>query len=138
MIPTVGILIIQDEKVLLIRHGEGAGHLNNTYGIPAGTIDEGELEIDAAIRELREEAGLVVDPSDLTLMPKHWSAVIQRKDGPKEFSLRVFLCSRFRGEVTASSEGIPEWIPLVDIENLALLPNVREIILEGASRKESK
>jgi len=81
---------------------------------------------------LREETGLIADSHDLTLMSKQWSAVIQRKDGPKEFSLRVFLCSRFRGEAIASPEGIPEWIAIGEIEKLALLPNVKEIILEGA------
>jgi 8-oxo-dGTP pyrophosphatase MutT (NUDIX family) len=133
IIPTVGVLIIRYGKVLLIRHSENAGHLTNMYGIPAGRIYEGESEIDAAIRELHEETGLVVDPSDLTLMAKQWSAVIRRKDGLKEFSLRVFLCSRFRGEVVASSEGIPEWVAISDFENLELLPNVKEIILEGVN-----
>lgn len=131
-IPSVGVLIIQNGKVLLVRHGEAAGHVNGVYGIPAGRIDAGESLVDAAIRELREETGLVADAADLVLIPKEWSALIQRKDGAKQFSVQVFLCSRYRGEVTASPEGAPEWIAVGEIEKYPLLPNMKEIILEGA------
>ena len=131
MISTVGVLIIRDGMVLLVRHGDAAGHLNDTYGIPAGRVDEAESDVDAAIRELYEETGLKTDSSHLSLMPKEWRAVIQRKDGEKEFSLRVFVCSGFEGEVQASPEGIPVWIPLEAVDMYALLPNVKEIISLG-------
>ena len=138
IIPSVGVLIIQNGKVLLVRHGEAAGHVNDMYGIPAGRLDEGESLVDAAIRELHEETGLVTESADLVLIPKEWSALIQRKDGAKQFSVRVFLCSRFRGEVIASPEGTPEWIAVSEIGKCALLPNMKEIILEGVKSMQSK
>ncbi len=137
VIPSVGVLIIRNGNVLLVRHGEAAGHMNGAYGIPAGRLDEGETLVDAAIRELREETGLVVDAADLVLMPKEWRALIQRKDGAKEFSVRVFMCSHYEGEIQASPEGTPEWIAIKEIDALPLLPNMKEIILEGVSQIRS-
>jgi 8-oxo-dGTP diphosphatase len=131
MIPTVGVLIFHNQNVLLVRHGQGAGHLNNTYGLPAGRIDEGESSVEAALRELQEETGLVASAEDVVLMPQEWNAVIERKDGPRHFSLRVYFCRKFSGEIVASSEGVPEWIDIQKINEYALLPNVKEIIHEG-------
>lgn len=136
IIPTVGVVVIQGEKVLLIRHGDGAAHLNNTYGLPAGHIDEGETEKQAAKRELFEEAGLVVEEGDLIEIGKIWSAAIQRKDGAKEFSWKVFVAKGYQGEVTASEEGTPEWIEIASIGELDLLPNVADAIWEGMKIRE--
>lgn len=136
IIPTVGVAVIQGEKVLLIRHGDGAAHLNNTYGLPAGHIDEGETEKQAAKRELFEEAGLIAEEDDLVEIPKAWSAVIQRKDGVKEFSWKVFVARVYQGEIVESVEGVPEWIEIASIGELNLLPNVADAIGEGMKIRE--
>ncbi|MCD6495310.1 NUDIX domain-containing protein [Candidatus Bipolaricaulota bacterium] len=49
-----------ERKYLLLRHRHG-GH----WGFPKGHIEAGESEMDAALRETREETGI----SDLRVMP---------------------------------------------------------------------
>lgn len=56
---SAGILIIQDNKILL-------GHptrqtRQKVFSIPKGHVEDDESKIDAAIRETYEEVGLIVD-----------------------------------------------------------------------------
>lgn len=128
IIKTIGVLIIKDNKILLVKHGKSAEHLNNKYGLPAGRIILGESEKEVAKRELKEETGLDVDLDDLILLSKEWSAKIERKDGIKEFSLKVFYSDKFSGSLIGSNETHPEWITINDLDNIDLLPNVLDII----------
>ena len=45
-------------RVLLVREGYG----RRRWGLPGGGIEPGELPHEAAVREAREETGLVVTP----------------------------------------------------------------------------
>src|SRR4051812_7499092 len=42
-----------------------------TYGMPGGHIEVGETIFDAAVRELREEIGVNIQPKALTLLGVH-------------------------------------------------------------------
>ncbi len=131
IIPTVGILIMKNEKVLLVRHGESAEHLNGKYGLPAGRIQDNESAKEAAQRELKEETGLVADFDGLILLPGEWLAAIERKDGAKQFALTVFLADKFKGQISGNAETMPEWINIDSLDKYDLLPNVENIIKEG-------
>lgn len=128
IIKTIGVLIIKDDNVLLVRHRKSAEHLNGKYGLPAGRIILGESEKETAKRELKEETGLDVNLDDLILLPKEWTAKIERKDGIKEFSLKVFYADKFSGSLINSDETFPEWIVIDDLNNIDLLPNVLDVI----------
>jgi len=57
-----GVVIVNHERELLLCHVTGHGH----WDLPKGGIDSGESPIDAALRETREETGLVLAPDELT------------------------------------------------------------------------
>lgn len=57
--PSVAIIVRKDGKIALIRQFRST--TGQTYiEIPAGIINEGETEVEAAVRETREESGLLV------------------------------------------------------------------------------
>lgn len=131
IVPTAGVLVLKDGKVLLVRHGEPAEHLDGKYGLPAGRIKDKENEKEAARRELKEETGIDVRAEDLALLPGKWEAGIERKNGKERFSLKVFLAEKFEGILCGNAETIPEWVDLKDTGNYDLLPNTGNIISEG-------
>jgi len=135
VIKTAGVLVFLDNKVLLVRHGKKAEHLNDVYGLPAGRIEEGETTVVAAGRELFEETGLKVTVENLIKVPEFYTASIERKGGIKNFSQENFLCKKWEGELKANDETIPEWIVIDELKNLELLPNVKKMIFDGLKLK---
>jgi 8-oxo-dGTP diphosphatase len=96
--------IIKDGEILLIRkkRGLGAGKIN----APGGRIEPGELPIDCAIRETREEVGVC----PVGVLPKG-TLHFQFKDG---YSLHctVFTATGCHGDLIETDEAIPIWTPL--------------------------
>jgi hypothetical protein len=45
--------------------------------------------------------------------------------------MKAYRCDDFEGELKSSEETIPEWVNLVDLHTLELLPNVGKVIEEA-------
>ena len=63
MIESAGLLIIQDNKMLLAHPTRAPWY--GTYTIPKGKVEEGESYIMTAIRETKEEVGIDIDVDDI-------------------------------------------------------------------------
>lgn len=59
--PIAAAVIVDSGRVLLVRRRVKEGSLS--WQFPAGEIEEGESAADAAVRETREETGLIVAES---------------------------------------------------------------------------
>ncbi len=61
----VSCIVHSDSKILWIRRGLSPG--KGLWAMPAGFMEQGESLQQAAVRELSEETGLIVDPNQLNL-----------------------------------------------------------------------
>lgn len=59
----VGVIIVRDGKVLLIRRT--GSHGSGTWSVPGGHIDGGESPSETAVRETKEETNIDIDGADL-------------------------------------------------------------------------
>lgn len=130
--PTVGIAVLRDSDVLLVRHGEGAEHITGIVGTPGGRIDPGETAVVAAQRELEEETGLRAEKEDLIEIRKKYHADFARKDGSTLFVYHtVFACNKFTGELRATDETTPEWTPIENLSIMELMVNTEDMVKEA-------
>lgn len=82
------ILILNKSKILLVHPSKAKWY--ETYSVPKGGVNEGESEIDAAIRELQEETSLIVT-KDMITNPKDPIIIeYQNKQGKKYKKLVLF------------------------------------------------
>lgn len=123
LFPAVFLLLIQDEKVLMLRR-YNTGYEDGNYTLPAGHMDGGEPATIAMAREAKEEAGVTILPQDLSLV--HTMHCLTNREGIHLF----FIASQWTGEITNPE---PEkcddisWFPITTLpENT--IPYVREAI----------
>jgi 8-oxo-dGTP diphosphatase len=101
-------LLRSDGHVLLGRKRRGLGE-GKVVG-PGGKREPGESAVDAAVREVSEEVGLVVDPADL----EHRGTLDYRFPYRPSWSQisDVFVCRRWAGEPSGSDELVADWVPV--------------------------
>ena len=72
--PTVevaGCFCVFEDKILyVLRHPEKPQ--GGTWGLPAGKLEPGESARDAAVREVFEEVGILIDPRELIEIGQHY------------------------------------------------------------------
>ena len=58
----VHLFFLRDKQILLL-HRFNTGYEDGNYSVVAGHVDAGESVMQAAIREAREEVGIILDPA---------------------------------------------------------------------------
>jgi 8-oxo-dGTP pyrophosphatase MutT (NUDIX family) len=122
IIPRVLIFVMRRDAVLLIKLLPKNGkrtEWTGRYNGPGGHVERGEDILIAARRELLEETGL---NAELSL-----NGIIFVDTGQiSGIGLFIFRGENETGELSASNEGIPEWI---SFENLREIPLVEDVAI---------
>lgn len=96
------------DEVLLGRKKIGLGK-GNLVG-PGGKLEAGESPTQAAVRETREEVGITVSASSLSLVGELTYPFPHRPAWSQKSW--AFVCREWVGEPEESNELVPEWFPL--------------------------
>lgn len=96
-VKAAGIIFVAGRKVLLLQRAD-----NGTWGMPGGGIEDGELPMQAACREVLEETGHVVNPDAGPLVQV---GVVDNPDGCQFTCFAQYLAEPFPVSVNAESSG---------------------------------
>lgn len=98
--------LIKDSKVLVTKYKKG--NKAEYYDIPGGKIEDGELPEKTAIREMKEETGVVVKN-----LKCKGNMIVEYPN--RIFNLDIFVTNDSEGEPQEFEENISEWIDINEL-----------------------
>lgn len=123
----VSIIVVDEDKVLIMRRPDTDRHFPGHWGIPGGGMDDSDDSIErTAEREVMEELGLEVNADKLIDSNKHGDVLFLVVDGwLEEGSNKI---------PTLSSEAADyKWASLSDIKKLEFTPFTKKRIIDYMS-----
>jgi 8-oxo-dGTP diphosphatase len=125
----VGAIIIDGPRVLLVKRAHPP--LQAQWSIPGGVLEVGEFVRDAAIREAREETGLIVEPGDLLGV---YDRVLRDPSSRVQYHyvLIDFLSRPVGGQLRAASDAAEvRWFTREELPSLNLAEDTQDVIRKG-------
>ncbi|WP_188196791.1 NUDIX hydrolase [Nonomuraea sp. SYSU D8015] len=124
LVPSVNVIITNAaDEILMIRRSD-----NGNWAVPGGAIDLGESIPQAAIRETREESGIVCEITGLVGTysdPRHVILYTSNGEARQEFSI-VLTGRAISGELTPSDESREVcWMPREQVTELQMDRSMR-------------
>lgn len=127
-VPAVGIVCLRGDEVLLIRRGKPP--MQGSWSLPGGRIEPGERAVDAALRELAEETGVVAELAGLIdvvdgIFP----------DSGRHYVLIDYAARWVSGEPVAGDDALEaRFVSLSEVDGLIHWSETRRVIAEAVRR----
>jgi len=116
----VGVALVDDGEILLIRRGRDPGR--GLWAVPGGKIHHGETMKEAARREMLEETGLEVEVGDVVWVGEYI-------EGDDHLVLIDFAGSVIGGELRAADDADEaRWVPLDEAGSYPLTLTMYDLI----------
>jgi len=107
-------------QVLILKRASHSATYPNHWNFPGGSLDEGETPSEAAIRELREETGLMVS--------KPYLNHFETRTLPK-ITIYYFITGEYQGQVAINSESSDyKWVFLNELEEFNMIPMSPQVV----------
>src|SRR6476660_5851238 len=133
-VPLVGIgaIIIEGDRVVLVKRAHPP--IQGQWSIPGGVLEVGEMVREAAIREAREETGLMVEPGDLLGV---YDRILRNVEERVQYHyvLIDFLCRAVGGTLFAASDAAEvRWFSREELPALNLAEDTQDVIQKGFAK----
>lgn len=131
----VGAIIIDADRVLLVKRAHPP--IQGQWSIPGGVLEVGEMVREAAIREAREETGLIVEPGELLGV---YDRILRdpEKRVQYHYVLIDFLCRATGGQLQAATDAAEvKWFKREELPALNLAEDTHEVIQKGFAKASS-
>jgi len=125
LIPTSHLILIKDNKILLLRRFN-TGYEDGNYSVVAGHLDGDETFVQAMAREAKEEAGIAISPADMEVVH-----VMHRKCCPGKERIDFFIrAKKWKGEPKNMESHKCDELEWFEIDNLPknIIPYVKQAI----------
>lgn len=118
----VGVYLLNSKKQVLLGLRKSA-HAQGTWCPPGGHMEYGETNEQAAVREVKEETGLILEPEDLV-----FAGVTNDffEDSGKHYITLHMICRKFQGtpKVTEPDKCVEwKWFDIDKLPSPLMLPN---------------
>lgn len=127
----VGAIIIEGDRVVLVKRAHPP--IQGQWSIPGGVLEVGEMVREAAVREAREETGLVVEPGVLLGV---YDRILRDPEQRVQYHyvLIDFLCRCIGGELLAASDATEvRWFTRAELPDMQLAEDTLDVIAKGFS-----
>jgi 8-oxo-dGTP pyrophosphatase MutT (NUDIX family) len=121
-----GVVVRGEEVAVIVPRRRGADG-ERVLALPKGHVDPGESALQAAAREVREEAGVVGEPLCELGEVRYW----YRRDGRSiGKSVSFYLFRYLEGDVNDHDDEVEEarWIPLTEAQTALSYPTERGMV----------
>lgn len=121
------VIISPEQKILILQRGKATSG-SGLWNFPGGGIESGESAQEAAIREVKEEANLTLDPARVDFL-----GVLHTRG----LNINVFITKQFHGEVQLNKESDDyAWVSLEELQDYDFVGDGK--IHEGISKSIEK
>lgn len=125
-IACVGVITFRGDEVLLIQRGTAPR--KGEWSIPGGRIEPGEMQTDAALRELFEETAVTAN-----LLGK--VAVIDANFEGFHYALHDYAARWISGEPKAGDDAkLARFVLITEIGALGMWPKTTQVILDAYAK----
>ncbi len=129
-----GVVVRGDEVAVIVPRGRG-NHGGKVLGLPKGHPDGDETEVEAAVREVREETGVVAEP-----VAKLGEVRYRYERRGEAIDKRVvFYLLEYRSGELSHDHEIEEvqWMPIEEALHALSYSGEREMVARALSRRAS-